>query len=195
MRRGLGIVGGVVAVVVLAASCSSTHRQTHLSAKAGTAVNPYVVPAVITPAYVDAVFVVLNHIIGNATRGLVRDLKVTPEVRADLLAVYADGPYEAQIQAAQESLKGVVDNVRVNPGDPVTTVTRLIGWSPTCVFVSTRTNLQAVLVAPVPEPASEYFELIPKSLGNDPGHLNPTPWAIGLDVAFPTPHSLPDKCA
>ena len=51
----------------------TTAATTQASLPASTTPNPDVIPPVITVAYVNAVFAVLNHINGNAARSLVAD--------------------------------------------------------------------------------------------------------------------------
>src|SRR5689334_16440037 len=100
MRRLIAV--GVL-VAVLAACSSGRHRATGPTTT--TAPDPAVVPAVITPAYVDAVFVVLNHVYSDAARRLRVAHSVTPEVRADLRAVFNDPVYATQLQAAEQALR------------------------------------------------------------------------------------------
>jgi hypothetical protein len=191
MRRRLGLLG-VALIGLTAGACSSAHS----SAAAPTttvAPDPYAVPSVITPAYVDRVFVALNHINGDATRLLVTDRSVTRQVEADLRAIYNDPLYQQEVEVAQESLT-VLANARPNPGDAVTKVIRVISASPTCIFISASTDLSAVVIDPGPKIASEYWTLSPKQQGNDPLNLNPTPWALSYNVVFISPHEEADQC-
>jgi hypothetical protein len=185
-----------MAVMAVLAGCSSgRHTAAPTTTTAQTASpNPDVVPAVITPAYVNAVFRVLNAVYGNATRTLVSAKQVTPSVKADLRAIFNDPLYEQQLAQARQSLQGTIQNVRQNPGDAVTLVLHLVGQSPTCVFVETATTLTQVLVATTPSPASEYYELSRKQPGTDPDHLNSTPWAISFNEDFQTQTELPNRC-
>ena len=159
-----------------------------------TAPNPDVIPPVITAAYVNAVFAVLNHIYGNATRSLRSAHTVTPEVKEDLRAIFNDPLYGEQIQAATLSLNGAVNNVRSNAGDGTTVVTKLITATPSCVFVETETDLSSVLVDPTPSAASEYYKLSLKQSSADPHDLNPTPWSFAFNVAYRTPTTVQNQC-
>lgn len=157
--------------------------------------NPDVIPAVITPAYVNAVFKVLNHIDGDVTRLLAAERVVTATVRIDYRAIFNDPIYASELASASESLQqGAISNVRPDAGDAITTVVRLISASPTCILVETRTDLSAVLIQPRPSPASEYYELSPKQRGADPEHLNGTPWAISYNAAYLQPTEAPSLC-
>jgi hypothetical protein len=158
-------------------------------------VNPNAVPGVITPAYVDSVFVVLNHVYSNAARELRRAHTVTPQVKANLRAVFNDPAYATQLDAAQQALaQGIVSNLRLNGSDPVTTVIRLVTAHPNCIFVQTSTDFSPIEIHLTPQPASQYYELRPKQIGSDPGHLNATPWAIVRDEAFETPTTVASTC-
>jgi hypothetical protein len=190
----------LLALTAMVAACSSHHhnaaRATTVPSTAPTTTvpDPDVVPAVITPAYVNAVFAVLNHINGNASRSLVSSGELTGQVRSDLRAIYNDPLYTQEITIAQQSLSQSLDNVRRPPGDIVTSVERLISATPTCVFVETESDYSAVLVEPGHPSASEFFKLSPKSQIMDPENLNPTPWSISFNAAFLTPTSVPNQC-
>jgi hypothetical protein len=149
---------------------------------------------VITPAYVDAVFKVLNHINGNAVRSLVATRQITPTVQTNLRAIYNDPLYVAEVNIARESIAGILTNVRRPPGDRLTTARKLIAASPACVFVETNTDLSEVLIHPTKPAAAEYYRLSRKQTNADPGRLNPTPWALSFNATYTTPTTIPDQC-
>lgn len=198
MRRRLALV--VVAVMLVGTACSSgSHRAADPTTTSSTSTtvppgpDPYVVPSVITPAYVNAVFRVLNHIEGDVSRELVAHDAVTPRALADLRALFNDPLYSKEVTIAQQSL-AYLSNVRRPPGDVVTTVVKIISASPTCIFVSTHSQFGAVVIKPVKAAASEYWVLKPKKVGNDPENINPTPWALSFNADYLTPTSIPDQC-
>jgi hypothetical protein len=157
--------------------------------------NPDAIPAVITPAYVDAVFKVLNHINGNAARLLVASGQVTNGVRSNLRAIYNDPLYTVEIRVFEQSLGTGLSNVRKPPGDRITMVTKLLGADPKCILVGARSDLSAVEVNPTQPAASEYWKLQPKQPGADPGGVNPTPWALSFNEAFVTPTRISITCS
>lgn len=184
-----------VATLALVPACSSGGHNGARPPATAPGPNPDVIPAVITPAYVDAVFKVLNHIDGNVTRLLAAQHFVSPAVRQDYRAIYNDPMYQSELAAADESLQqGVIENVRPDAGDATTSVVRLISASAKCIFVETRTDLSAVFIQQRPMPASEYYELSPKQHGADPLRLNPTPWAISFNVAYLQPTDAQTRC-
>jgi hypothetical protein len=200
-RRVLAL--GSAAALILGACSSSSHRvapATSSTVPSTTAItqaaapNPDVIPAVITPAYLDAVLVVLNHVYGDATRALRISHAITPQVKENLRSIFAEPLYDQQIQAATLSLKGPIANVRRNSGDGTTVVVHLISASPYCVFMQTSTDLSQVLVHPTPKAASEYYELAPKDARNDPTRLNTTPWVFAYNSAFLKPTSVQNPC-
>jgi len=148
-----------------------------------TAPDPDVVPAVITPAYVDAVFAVLNHIWDNSLRTELTAANVTPEAAADLRAIFNDPLFDQELKIATQELPNGVSNLRDPPGDQLTKVIDLISSSTSCIFVKTKTNVAAV-VEKIPPQGYDYFELTRKTPANDPSHLNPTPWALSYDLFF-----------
>ena len=195
MKRRIAALGVVVGALLVASACSSAHPVTAPTTTTTTGPNPDAVPAVITPAYVDAVFKVLEHVDGNASRELISAKAVTPEVLANIRAIYNDPLYSQEVQIAHQSLQGDLSNVRQPPGDVVVSVQRVIAASSTCVFVETSSDFSAVVYKPDTPSASEYWELTPKQSGDDPTHLNRTPWALAFNVDFPTTTSIRDRCA
>lgn len=196
MRRRILAVGA--ALVGLASACSSSHHaapppSTTSSTVAGP--NPDVVPAVITPAYVDAVFAVLEHVNGNAVRAMVSSGAVTPVVLADLRAIYNDPLYDQEVKIAQQSLAAGASNVIRPPGDVRVGVVRLISSTSTCIFVQTSEDYSAVLKNPGPRPGSGYWGLDRKVASNDPKGLNTTPWALFFNAVYLKPTNIPDQCA
>lgn len=185
----------VALLVVLLAAMSGCSSSGHRAAPPTTLPDPDVVPAVITPAYVDAVFVVLNHVYGNAVRQIALRRAIDPSAIADLKAIFNDPAFGVQLQAAQAALRGrQIENVRLDGGDAVTTVTQLLTTSASCIFIRGTTDLSRLEVKVPAPPAAEYFELAPKQQGRDPERLNSTPWAIAVDEAFTTPTTAKSTC-
>lgn len=193
MRRRLCALGIAGLLSTLAACSGGGHKPANPPATPGP--NPDIIPAVITPAYVNAVFRVLNHINGNAVRLIATEHRVSTPAQAELRAIFNDPEYATQLQAAQLSIQqGVIANVNPTGADAVTTVKQLIAVSPNCLFVETTTDLSALLRNPTPVAASEYYELARKQRGDDPTGINSTPWAISFNAAFQTPTAIGPRC-
>lgn len=195
MRRRFVALAAVLGVL---AGCSGPAH--HSSAPATTASqtaaspSPDVIPPVITPAYVNAVFAVLNHINGNAVRALLAAGSVTPGVESELHAIYGPPLYSVELKVFQNGLSQGRSNLRNPVGDRRTTVREVLAASPSCLFVETISDLSAVEVTPSAHPASEYWELQPKAPSEDPGDLNPTPWILSFNQDYATPTSVPNPC-
>ena len=183
-----------VAILALVPACSSGSRKGSQPPPTAPGPNPDVIPAVITPAYVDAVFKVLNHINGNAVRELVASRRLSPSVTSALQAIYADPLYEVELRVFEQGLATGLANVRIHPGDRTTRVARLISWTGTCIFVQTSSNLSAVEVKPGPLAASEYWKLGLKTASEDPNHLNPTPWVLEDNQDYMVPTTVANPC-
>jgi len=192
------VAAALVAQLLVGCSPSESRRSSGSSSTSvptnGSGVNPYVIPDVITPAYVNAVFVVLNQINGDVLRLLVTERAITPGVEEDLAAIYSPPLYRYQLATARNSLSGAINNVKPNPGDPVTVVIRLIYSSKQCIFVQVDNDLSQVLIKPVPEPVAEYYGLKYKGGMDSTDRLNPTPWIIFNDVALLRPRPVQDPC-
>ncbi len=195
-RRFLAL--AAAALVFLAACSGPSHRSsgptTTVGGRAAGSPNPDVVPPVITPAYVNAVFAVLNHINGNAVRSMLAANAVTTTVRMDLRAIFADPLYGQEVRIADQTLAGNIQGFRTPPGDIHTTVKRLISASTNCVFVATVSSFASVVQSPGPLAGAEYWVLRPKPLGDDPLNINPTPWVLSFNATYPTPTSIPNQC-
>lgn len=192
-RRFLAL---AAATSILAAGCSgSTHRASpSTTGSSPSTPNPDVVPAVITPAYVNAVFVVLNRIAGDAARAEIAADAVTPGVIQDLQSIFSPPLYSIELKAYQAGLKQDISNRRDPIGNAITRVQKLIGTTSSCIFVETVTDLSSVEKAPTAALVSEYWELQRKSYSQDPLYLNSTPWAASFDQAYLSPTTLKSPC-
>jgi hypothetical protein len=181
------------------AACSSTkpHASQPVAPTPSTVAkpaDPYAIPAVITPAYVDTVFAALNHVDGNASRLLLADRTVNERVTSILRSIYNDPLYAEQVKIAGQSLQGNLSDVRHPVGDIRTTVVQLISSSPACIFVRTSSDFSAVVTDPGPPAESEYFELRPTQRDDNSAALNPTPWSLTFNADYLTPTPTPDQC-
>jgi hypothetical protein len=201
MRRKI-LALGTAALLAVAACSGSSRNASPTGSRAPSTIattdqgrpNPDDIPPTVTVSYVNEVLAVLNHVYGDATRSLRSSHSVSTAVKTDLRSIFNDPLYDQQVHAATLSLHGVIDNVRPDPGDLKTSVLRLITASATCIFVQTKTDFSSAFIHPTPQPASEYFELAPKQSGADPQHLNPTPWAFAVNLAYRSPTSAASTC-
>ena len=193
MRRRIWTLGMAVMLSTLAACSGGGHKAAQPPPAPGP--NPDVIPAVITPAYVNAVFRVLNHIDGNVSRSLVTNKTMTSSDSAMLRSIYGDPLYQQEVQIAVQSVSQGFSNVRIPPGDITTTVVKLIDASPGCVFAETSSDFSKVLKHAGTPAASEYYRLSPKDPSTDPHRINPTPWTWTFNADYPSSTNVPDQCA
>lgn len=193
MRRTLL---AIVALSLAVSGCAGSggHKAAPTSVARPVGPNPDVVPAVITPAYVDAVFVELNRIYGDATRLEIGTDSVSTEVYQLLRSIYTDPDYGFQVKIFKQSLADGFANVVKPPGDRTTKVLKLLSATPSCILVQTETTFRGVVLHPGPPAASEYYMLGLKPPNYDPNHINPTPWAISINVSFTTPTTVALSC-
>jgi hypothetical protein len=149
-----------------------------------TVPNPDVVPAVITAAYVNAVFKVLDHVYGNVVRTMADTANIPPQATADLRAIYADPQFGTELKIFSLELDQKPTDLREPPGDEITTVQQIISSSASCIYIKTRTNYSPVLTNPPVSKGSEYYGLETKPTGIDPENLNATDWAIFFNESF-----------
>ena len=194
MKRRVRGLSAVVGSIVLMTACSSGQHISAPTTTTSTAPNPDVIPAVITPAYVDAVFKELNHVNGDAVRSVLSNGSVAPAVSAKIRAVYGDPLYAIELRVFTAGLSQNTSNLRRPPGDRVTSVDSLISASQTCIFVRTTSDLSAVELRPTGIATDEYWVLRPKLARNDPEQLNPTLWSLTYNQDFQTPTSVPNQC-
>ena len=147
------------ALALLAGGCSTASRsgttapapkttmtdapRTSTTSNAGE-INPDIIPTVITIPYVDAVFKVLEHLDGDVSRNLLATGRVTTTAKNYLRAIYNDPLYQQELTIAQQSITAETANVRKPPGDVVVSVLKIISKSPSCIFVSTTADYNAV---------------------------------------------------
>src|SRR5579875_2907419 len=194
MRRKVWALGGALLLAV--AGCGG-----HAGAGAGGSgggsggpggVDP--VPAVITVNYVNRVLAQLNVIYSDALRISLTTKQITPQVKTDLRAIYANPLYQEELAGFKLQLEHYPTDLRKHIGNRITTVVRLISASPTCIFIATQENFAEILTHPGENFGSEYYSLIRKAPNNDPLHLNRTPWQFGFNFASIKPHEVPNQC-
>jgi hypothetical protein len=169
-----------------------TLPSTTVAAPTTTVPNTTLVPSTITVAYVDAVLVQLNHIYGDAVRASVKADRVTPGAVTDLDAIYNTSLGAEEHRLFAQTLAAGLQNIRPVPGDPITSVQRLIFASPSCVYVQVRTNSDPIVIHPVPAFADEFIGIQRTAeYGRGASH---TPWVFFFDLVNKTPTKVPNQC-
>ena len=176
-----------VAVLLALAACRSggaaeprTTVPTAASTTTTTAVS-YDVPAVIDVPYIEKVMAALDHVDGEAARRAATQRKLDPEFFKYYSSIYTDRYFKlvqrAWLQIAGDKFKLLV----ASPGDPETTVERVIRADSQCIFFQAKRDYASQLLGPEGSQAPRYVALVPLPPERNLGGTNPTPWIMSLD--------------
>jgi hypothetical protein len=141
----------------------------------------YEVPDVIDAAYVETVMRALDHIYGEAVRIMARERTMSDAFLQRLVAIYTDKEFKIAQDIWLRDLAEGLKDLRPSPGDPVTTVTRLVRSSSGCIVAAVVRDFSATTTGSTVVTPQQYIGLIKKRDGFDPLRLNPTPWIISFD--------------
>ena len=141
--------------------------------------NPDVIPAVITPAYVNAVFRVLNHIYGNALREEVTTRQVDGTVLHDLEAIYSEPQLAVEESIFQQALNGSLNYVVTSPGDRVFTTKALQSAGPRCIQAQELADYSTVDRSRGSN--QSLIVVLARTPQNQGSSRNPTPWSISYE--------------
>ena len=153
-----------------------------LTACSGGGATPPAAPAVPDDeATINRVLVGLDGVMGDLQRILVKERRITAEVTDRLRAIYTGPELLNQIDAFRTDVANGLTGYKANPGNRVTTVSRLITVSPICMFAEVTRDYSPLTEGAAPRPQSLYVILVTKHDADDPRRLNPTPWAMLYD--------------
>jgi hypothetical protein len=177
--RRLAVVGVVVATLLT--SCGGKEEPLGPTAtvpQGTTTTNPYAIPPVIDAAYVNRVLAGLDQVIGDAVRLVVKNRVVDEEVYYRLSSVYLGDTLQLNLDGIQEDLLGGMRGYRETPGNNVTTVTRLITATNTCVFAEVVKDYAPVNASGQANLSTQWVALVPLDFQRDVRHYNPTSWIL-----------------
>ena len=153
------------------------------------------VPAVIDVAYVQRVIDALDRIEGAAVRELVRAREPNREFYEAIRAIYLDPQFDRVQASYGRSAAQEMVELKPDPGDPVTTIDRLISTTGDCVFAGATRDFGPILKEPpIEERKKVYVGLGLKKPELDPARRNPTAWMIGLDGTTSSGEEPPNPC-
>lgn len=156
-----------------------------------TTTDPYAVPAVIDAAYVNRVLASLDALTGEAFRLYIRDRRITPEISDRLRAAYGSGEiYDLTVRSFEKEKD---TRLSAPPGNPVSTVTRLITASPNCVYAQVARDYRPV--GGTIQDLKLWVGLRPPAAFQDPLRYNPTPWIYVVDGVRPDNSEPANPCA
>ena len=154
------------------------------------------VPAVIDVAYVQRVVDALDHVMGDAVRALVAAKAPDREFYERLRAVYLDPEFERVQASFGRSAANDLAGFSESPGDPITTVGRIITAAHDCIFAEVDRNLGPTHKGqPSPEERQTFLALGTRKPEHDPTSRNPTAWMIGFDGQNVDGSEPPNPCA
>jgi hypothetical protein len=161
-----------------------------------TSTSPYAVPSVIDAAYVNRVLAGLDAEVGDVLRLVMRTKTIPPEAYDRLKALYADPTFmQIKIDGYQRDIREQFKSYRPNPGNRISTVSRILSASTTCIFAEVRRDYSAVGLNPLSELDIQWVGLTRLNQARDPSGYNTTSWALIYD-GFPADRSQPrDPCA
>ena len=192
--------GRLLIVVALAfTTCSGESRGAHDTLpppppSSTTTTITYDVPATIDQAYVEKVMKALDHVYGDAIRELKQTGQADAQFQLKLGSIYADHYYRLALQGwakeVTDGLRGIADK----PGDPVTTITRLLRSDRECIVAEVKRDLQPLHSRPVIDTPQPYIALVPLPKERGVGSTNPTPWMMSYDGFRSDGSEPPDPC-
>ena len=159
-----------------------------------TAADPYAVPATIDAAYLNKVFVALEHVDGDATRLIIESRTFPPEAAKRLQAIYGDDEFKKQTNLWLDLITSGLKGFRNPPGVRLTKVDRVISARPECVYAAVLRDYSQLSATPSPA-AIEYVVLRAAGPNSDPFTLNPTPWEIAAEGYNQDGSEPTDQCA
>jgi hypothetical protein len=142
--------------------------------------DPYAVPEVIDAAYLNRVFVALEHVDGDATRLIVANKKLIPEAAQRLISIYDEEELHAQTDLWLDLLAKDMSGFKTPPGDRKTNVDRVISATAQCLYVAVARDYRDISAHAGP-PNVEYVALKPLAAVRNSAHFNPTPWMIASE--------------
>jgi hypothetical protein len=142
------------------------------------------VPATIDVAYVQAVMNSLDKVTGDAVRVFVAQRGPNKEWYETFRAVFEEDVFQRlQKEFSDFVILDQLTSLRSQPGNPMTTVMRIVDSSPTCIVVEGNRTFGPIFVTPPPsDTISGFVQLALKQPERDPQGRNSTTWSIVADV-------------
>ncbi|MGH9280818.1 MAG: hypothetical protein ACRD12_22360 [Acidimicrobiales bacterium] len=148
-------------------------------------------PEPVDATYVNRVLQGLDAQSGDVYRLYLRDRQITSEIRDRVQAMYGTGPaFELTIRAIEAARN---DRATVEPGNRITTVTRMISATSACIYVQVARDYRPV--GGTDSAAVEWVGLQPISVFTNATSYNPTHWRYVVDGALPGDSQPPNPCA
>lgn len=141
----------------------------------------YSVPEVIDVAYVEKVMEALDHVYGDAIRILAREREITKDFLEHLAAIYTPSEFELVQDVWVKDVASGLEGLLPTPGDPVTTVVRMVRADSDCIVSAVTRSFAATREQTDPPSQQRFIALIPKPDTQPNDSLNPTPLVLSFD--------------
>ncbi len=141
------------------------------------------VPPAIDVPYVQAVMNALDKVTGDAVRVFVAQRGPNKEWYETFRAVFEEDVFrKLESEFGNFAARGLRP-LKPSPGNPETTVTRLVDSSATCIVAEVNRTFGPLLSEPpLPEAIPGFVQLNMKRPERDPANRNPTRWSLVADI-------------
>ena len=158
------------------------------SATTATTALSFEVPPTIDMAYVQKVMNALDHVEGDIARHVAAKRALDEEFGRYMVALYGGDSLSLQQQLWESIASKSFERLRPQPGDPKTTVVRLVAIRPDCLLMRADRDYDAAFaIAGSPGPP-RYVGLVPLAPDRNLDGRNPTPWLITFDGSYSDQH-------
>lgn len=151
------------------------------AATTATTTVSYEVPATIDLPYVEKVMAALDHVYGEGARYMASARKADGQFAEYLVATFGGESFSLEQQLWGQVITEDFRLLRPSPGDPKTSVERIIEADQECVIFQAGRDFFPVYNEPDPPGPPRYVGLVPLPAGRDVRRINPTPWIITFD--------------
>jgi hypothetical protein len=185
-------------VAALLAGCSNgtvSAKGTATLAQATTTTDPWAVPAVIDVAYLQRVMDRLDQSLGDALRELVAAKAVDTKVETIFQAIYGQPEFNRTNSDFAGIAQHDLDKYRSVPGNPLTTVGRILSSAGSCTFFTATRTLAPALVSAPPEADTHAFLALRRPNVPPDDLANPTGQVLVLDALTRSGATPKDPCS
>ncbi len=159
-----------------------------------TTTNPYAVPEVIDDAYVNRVLAGLDQGVGDITRMIVTNKRITGEAADRLMAFYIGDALVLKLQGYQGDVLRDFVGYKNELGNKVTTVSELISYRADCIFARVSRDVSAISLQPDQSLSTLWVALVPLDRTTNVAHYNAVGWVFSYDGFQKDLTAPPDPC-
>lgn len=146
------------------------------------------VPATIDTAYVQKVMGALDHVEGNIARHVAEKRALDEDFGRFMVALYGGDSLSLQQRLWESIASKSFERLLPDPGDPKTTVVRVLAARPDCLLIRADRDYGAAFSDFSPDGPPRYVGLVPLPADRNLDGRNPTPWLITFDGSYSDKH-------